>query len=852
MAYDRVIRAAYVPNPDAGPFVLRCHALAFPARWREPLLELFRYGKKKNPEKFRQVPIARLNALLRAVAPDLISVGAKAALDEERPWLYTTNPYPLPVLTSLINAYLWDMQPNPEAFSHLERTAQSLDLDSLTWKPIEVDLWAHEVSPGGTCVPADHLYRLLPEILASRIAQLPPYEYCGEKVQFVQVAPLGQDNGAELMSWPPLSHTTKTKDGDRREWNYSGVIRISLRTSPFSPVPRIHLSAGVRRWRRGPVWMPAKGGVSTYLRTRTPLVPGAPTPTRFAVAQLTWIPEVGVRWRHGGPQGMLDRLSVVDNLPSPEVLAKEAERWMDGLDGFQAAVVHHTMMGPHGVGAGLMPSERVRLLEWAAQALEPDLVRIADLRRSALTSRGPHKVVEPRLPVKKKATDEQRTEIEARNEEIDRRNANARRASVAAAVGKQGLRVRLLHQTDRTRDAIIAAAERSLNLGEFRRETGSTTWSWEAPDLTVHIHVDPLGGLGAPLGTGDKAPKRGEETDAAIAKRRREVAAALDELAQQTPPAPHLVIVELDGKDKFSARRTDPKHAIRLGCADAGCVSQFIRTPGTDEEEEDDLAHRAAAAWDDGLRQVGVRFVPVHSLDDAIPTNLNQLAFWLVKRRSNDQFGPQFTPVAILIRPCQNQIMGRTPDLDAWIPYPDLLRALTGEVRDENLATEQQQRDVTAAFVRHTLYHLRGEPTLVLTHAQNMRYRWSWLTNPGLVADRIQIGDGRLQQLRTHGKHLRIVRVATGARHETPQWWAEKSKEEGGISKGLWVPEDAGDHGRVFYSTVEKASTHTLSVDATKLTHRLNAKGKLEIKPGKNAWNPDLLEFAMAGPPAQR
>ncbi|OKI17377.1 hypothetical protein A6A25_40935 [Saccharothrix sp. CB00851] len=74
-----------------------------------------------------------------------------------------------------------------------------------------------------------------------------------------------------------------------------------------------------------------------------------------------------------------------------------------------------------------------------------------------------------------------------------------------------------------------------------------------------------------------------------------------------------------------------------------------------------------------------MRFIPEHTLGDAIPKNLNQLAFWLVKRRVD---GPtqkaQFTPVAVLSRPGQDCIMGRTADMTAWVPYPELLRSLTG------------------------------------------------------------------------------------------------------------------------------------------------------------------------------
>ena len=101
---------------------------------------------------------------------------------------------------------------------------------------------------------ADYLYRLLPDVLAARIEELPPYEYFDREVQFYRV---GADylGGAELISWPPTSHQPKDKDDEDygHPWLYSGVIRISVQTEPFSPVPRVHLSTGIRRWVHGRV-----------------------------------------------------------------------------------------------------------------------------------------------------------------------------------------------------------------------------------------------------------------------------------------------------------------------------------------------------------------------------------------------------------------------------------------------------------------------------------------------------------------------------------------------------------------------------------------------------------------------
>jgi hypothetical protein len=71
--------------------------------------------------------------------------------------------------------------------------------------------------------------------------------------------------------------------------------------------------------------------------------------------------------------------------------------------------------------------------------------------------------------------------------------------------------------------------------------------------------------------------------------------------------------------------------------------------------------------------------VPVHTVGpEAIAEELNQLAFWIVRRNADGPtWNSQFTPIAILLRPGQDVIMGRMPGMQGWIPYPDLLKKLT-------------------------------------------------------------------------------------------------------------------------------------------------------------------------------
>ncbi|MER7486602.1 RNAseH domain-containing protein [Streptomyces sp. NPDC126497] len=247
--------------------------------------------------------------------------------------------------------------------------------------------------------------------------------------------------------------------------------------------------------------------------------------------------------------------------------------------------------------------------------------------------------------------------------------------------------------------------------------------------------------------------------------------------------------------------------------------------------------------------------MPQHTLGDAlIPPNLNQVAFHLVERRLDGPTGKQqFTPIAVLVRPGAKCVLGKSTDMHEWVPYPELLKSLTGRVEGRKNSVEQSA--LMAAFVKKTLAQLRSTPTLVLAHAQDVRKRWPWLRNDGLERDRLGVDGGPVQRIGLYGRHLRVVRVADGSRDETAQWWAEREelspemegKQGGGIAMGLWRPGERENSNRVFYSTIGKSGTQSkLTNDDAKLTPHINASGTNAHRPTVNAWNPDLLELTVA------
>lgn len=880
MRYDQTQTAAFVATRDLKP---KLHMLTFPAAWRRPILDLRTAGWSQDSRaRAQQVPIGRLNALLRTAAPDLVSTATRANLDENNPWLFATKKFPPEILRTFINAWLHELPTNDEGKALILPTIEKLQAGQLQWVEKEVDLLAQDLSDGGTAVPQPHLFSLLPDHAAATIAGH-TYQHDGGSIRFRQVAVNPANGYAELVSWPPLEYHTG-RAGSLRTWYYSATLRIALRTVLFDPTPRLHIDAGIRRWTQGELHTKGRNGASTHLLSTSPFTEGAPTPQKFAVAHLLWDRDTrAMGWRHGGPGQMLTRVGALANLPASEQLAGKSDAWIFGRDGVTAAVSYHTTMrGPdHKVGTGIMPAERNRLIRWVAKCLQADFELDKPLTRAVIGGKAGRHLTKPEsVPKAKKDMAEAELEQLALDQQaahtvnaaISRDNALIRRQQLAAAVDGH-LAVALLYQGDGKgmRDRLLDTVERLLALPPREPGTGDT-WTWAVEGFTLRIYARPLAGLGAPLG-GGKTPRRGSKHDEAIRERRQMVASALRQLTDEAEDRPQLTLIELGGAKDFAIRTTDPKFAIRIGCADANTVSQFVRPEDTGgKDPEDDEAgnqHRAEAAWDDAFRQLGVRFVPQHKLKTAIPDDLQQLAFWIVKRRSDDTNTHQvFVPVAVLIRPGQKTVMGKADGMAQWLPYPELLKYLAGVDYQASPAKEDEQKEKLAAFIRSTLHGFRNAETLIVTEAHNIRYRLTTMQNAHALTDHIQLGDLRPQRIGLFGKKLRLVRVCGSERLETPESWAFGG-EQIGISDGLWHRDGATARTRVFYSTVDKPGTHTkVLIDLAKLTPHYKSDpkktdgdespigadgsrtdGRNFLDPSKFAWNAELLEFAVLSCP---
>lgn len=911
--YKKNRRSAYHLADGAVPWTEDFRALPFPEQWHPGLLELHNHGRAEDKQR-QTLPTRRLDGVLQTLAPDVIvRPRPRTPLEpgplpaEEDYWMYVPasapDPFPGHSFGQLLDAWLRTLGPrdavqDPQLRTKLLACSADLKKSLPKWQPVTgVELLKTAVTGSGTAAPEPRQFQLATDALARRILALDACPFDGGELRFRAIPRGPRDQGAELMS-QPLCRTVK-----RKEWWFSVVLNISLHTTPFDSRPRLHLHWSVRRWATHPraatkrLNLPYQVATTVYLRPTIPWLPGAPPTERYALARLRRDRAAdSFVWTENDTAGILRGLSLAGNFPNPEQLLSDPVSWLGEGSGVRAAVVHSTRMGTHEIGAGLMPNQRAQLTEWAEQALPGAVVRVPDLVRGRGKGIGAPKNRRP------KPRTEEAKKAEALREAHARRVALATQHRIAAGGREQDgppmVETRLLWQSPEVRKEAVAEFAKTLGLDgdgglaaahvtdrEFdeARPGAPVILEWQTPELTLRLRCMPLAdGLGDRLVPDPAVKGRGAALAAAVTTRRRALREWL--LADGADPSrPALALVEIAHRSTFRPASTDPKFAIRLGCADAGLLTQFVVTPSTDKQIDNaqSLGHRAHSSWLDGLRQLGVRVLPQHTLGDDLPDGLQYAAVWMVKRRKDGPTRlPKHLPVAVLVTPLAEgeglaSVRGWDDATGEWVSYPRFLLGLvkqaeidpeaftepeasaegpqtempwvTGKQWRTNLA---QQRRETAGFLQRVLHSLRGQPTALIAHAQNSRLHWPWLQDGQTARDLLRVGHapaGRLDD------ELRLVRVRGRGGRETAQWWglAEVGKPHGQPA-GFWAeaPEREGRTSpdeRVFYSTTERPGTHSISPALDRLATRVNAAGNLTSQAGTGAWNPTLVEIAVLG-----
>ena len=224
----------------------------------------------------------------------------------------------------------------------------------------------------------------------------------------------------------------------------------------------------------------------------------------------------------------------------------------------------------------------------------------------------------------------------------------------------------------------------------------------------------------------------------------------------------------------FAHPLDDPKFAIRLGCADAGILTQFVLVPKKAKRYNSERTSTtgSAPAGRTGYAKLGVRVLPEHTPAAGIPKDsATPPCGWSGAARTSHP-APRQTPVAVMVTPLARRtgiavVAGWDPKAAQWIPYPRFLLKLVkiAEIPDidDDLEAEtpgneavpttpqdgqnsdasagsrrpatyrvwkqnmDEQRRETERYLHKMLRSLRGHPTVLLTHSQNSRVHWPWL-----------------------------------------------------------------------------------------------------------------------------
>ncbi|WP_239395263.1 pPIWI_RE module domain-containing protein [Frankia sp. CiP3] len=837
--YPLIRPTAYEPDPAAGPWVEDYQILTFAAAWRTELTEIYQAGRP-NRDAPANLPVRKLNELLRAAAPGVVATGRGAASDESVPWVYAREGTPLDVLTPLVTSWAMALRPEPEHDEAMARVLTSVHEAIPEWTVEAVDLTASEVSAGGTARPSPRLYALLPEVVAARLATRPFHsDGLGRKIDFRVVV---GNQSAELVSWPPFAYK---RSG--RSWFYSAVVTIALRTVPFAPNVRLHFSTGIRRWATGtPVFLPQGRQATVLFKAELPWMQDVDASTPRLIANtMAFSSRLGqVDWRGRASVDVLSELDIVQTYPRAAEVREAPLHWIHGQGRISAGIIHSTAMGTHAVGPGLMPAERARLDAWVAEGLRPLFRPVPALTRGfngnkpALLPRG----LAGNAP-KQNARKQQETQ--------------ARRAALLASLDGQPLDVDIAWQYPETRDGLINSLRDLLGLPADVVTEGPEQ-HWQVGELRVHLRTAELGAIGSALEISRRDKQsRATALGEAIRARRSAVATRFDALTGRVG----LAIVELAGEGRFSSEPdSDPKFALRLGLADTARLTQFIQIP---DDTGVGINTRARSAWLDGFRQLGAITIPQHRIGDVLPGNLQYLAIWVVRRRAD---GPTRRSrnqlIALRIRPgdIAHPVRGWHDTRKEWVPYPELLLDLG---RDADLVTgpfeasancsdvvgtrptvTAYDREETERLVRSVLYQARDRPTLLLANAGNLRRSWPWLRNDSLVRDMLGFGGTDVQRLTVYGPDLRFVLTRdSNGRDEVPQWYAP-GDDRVGFAAGLWAAPGRDGDNRVFVSTADSSSSaKTIKRGLLKL----GPHPDWPTGPAKTAWNPRYLELTVVG-----
>jgi RNaseH domain of pPIWI_RE/pPIWI_RE module N-terminal domain/MID domain of pPIWI_RE len=819
MRYDHIQPLAFPIDPERLRDISRPYQVCeFPRTWRGRLVDFFYPDHRANQgERRGGVPLSAITRAFATLLPDVIAHRASG----RGMWLAAAYRPDDEALQALIHGGLiataqeWQRKhpQRPIDIEGLPELLAGIDVSALDWQ-------VREPLPDPGHAAGDETFKLLPHLIAAHLAG------GGWTVEHGRsgtssFARATSDNGAELVSWPPHYHRRA-----KYTWPWSFIVRFNVQTLPFDPTPYLFVRVGVRRYAGKKVFLKSNDrDLSVAIKAPAPWYDGQLPPV-FGRATVRWRP--GPKETKGGRMdwtddivAVLNRLHGAYELPSAADLCADPIPHLNGDDDHVAAVFYRTgYRYKHPVGDGASAKDRWRIFSQLSHALRPHLDLVAPAERVLVD-------VPRRPPVKKK----------------DGIRISA--SQLTAAVGSR-IDVEVWYQTRAMRKEAFEALARTLQLPALVAlgDTDGERWETATSELYLSVRAAALNELAGPMVVDGDIRNPADQAREASTRRINQVTGWL----KPDPAGDRIVftLVELEDADAFSTQ-TDPKHATRVAAGRARRITQFF-TPDKPNEKPNDRRLRVEQAVRDLLaRQTGMSSpgFPLGLADAPLPPNTRIVGLWAIRKNG---VGNAAYPVAVCWDPAEPVIKILLPQTARkWRPLPEGLLALTKLKGNQALLDDENTLNFIDALLDQ-LGALSGS-TLLLTHAQNLRSRWKNLANTRLNPNDLARASTTADPISRY-QGLRHIRVRTNPGGETPQHYAMDA-DNIGISAGLWR---SPSNDLIFYSTPDKPATaSTSSPKGSKLEPRWSRprnsenSSRLVVDISSDVWNPQLVEFAVAG-----
>jgi len=855
-------------------------SLQVPTAWRQVAQALASQRTRGGYSKYSSVPVSSFDPIIAASFPEIIKTERHGWQRPGVPWIFATEAadisnLPLFVKDWLREEFSWCLGED-EVNSRLE----NLSDDDWHWDQETITnlFWSEPENK----YKIDFRFQVLPDYLATEFLKNPTVCFDGNaqyELTFYRVVRL--DQGAELMSWPPLRipliKVVKKDDIKHEEVageaHISFVIHFKLQTVPWRSEPMIYHQLSIRRWITEPLERLPYRGATAYIGDNHRWLDGSRQP--FCLTSLAMKrPGKAAKWH----RSISELLKINDSpLPDPEALARQpVYNWSafgENPTGIQAAIAYDPR---HHGNPPCLPGVSALDLACLDQAIQHKIEQedfpVCRVGETVKKSGIYVPFWEPGKPKKKDSKEPKKRD--------DLSTLMLRQKIAAPATFRSPENsphsILILWETKECRDALIAEICELLLLSPkgdvqmYKTSTGvqGEEIIYEGLYGCLHIKIQHVLDLTQKLDLDNPSVEghnRPQKRVNLMDERIKHIVSSLPK-----PEGLSGALIEIKQKKSYFPPESDPKLALRIGAMKAGYVNQHIhaltkRKKTGEEYITRDASNRVQKSVSDLLRQFGILPAPLIDLEkDGIEPNLWLTCFHVLRRTKKTTANNKASTVALMVRvnPLTGTAELTTPSLfPTWVSYPvalgylitekwdpdsyseDMASETTGEEKSSDIKREQELlsifvTDCLRDCLKTQIEEEKLPRVLFMTEAQNARKMITWLQNHKLPDNDLP---NELKRDMTESEIARLLvvrlRIAND-RGEVPVAIAKDSP--GTKTSGLFLWKDVcdGEKTALYLSIRKPLNTEKGTNTLQRLQSRLD-NGSLQ------AGNPKPLEIAV-------